>query len=655
MRPLTARRLAPVIALLLVLLLVPALVAAQGGPPPIPHPLEGRDACLGCHEAGLAGAPKVPADHAGRTNDMCRLCHQPASAAPTSPTVSASPTSAASPTTAATSTVEATSTRLHLQPRKQRRQPPWFLLRRVRLQPVQLQPLRPCRQLPQLQLLAPSPTATRPAATATPAGPAPVPHTLEGRQDCLKCHIAPATKATAVGGPPTIPHTLVGRQTCLACHQEGIGGAPRVPQNHAGRTNDTCQGCHKPKEAAATPAPAAPSLQVPTPISHPKSAGANSCFDCHSKLGGKNADMAAQWQQSVHAERGVTCADCHGGNPAATTKEEAMSAEAGYVGVPTKAAIPALCASCHADVAQMRQYNLPTDQYAQYQESVHGTLLAKGDTNVATCYDCHGGHQVLKANDPASSVYPANVPKTCAGCHADKPLMAPYKIPTDQYDQYVQSVHGHAVLDEQNFKAPTCATCHGTHGAAPPGVGEVANVCGSCHGATQTYFSKSPHAQGGEGAPKCVTCHGDHDVSQPSEALYSGSTSQHCGACHTPDSAPGKAAQSINDNITSAANAYAEAEDGLKIARQLGMLVTPQENQLREANTSLITARAAQHTLDLDTVLKNTDNARKIADQAKAAAEAAVAESVFRRRAMVIAVVAIALTIAAALLAQARA
>jgi hypothetical protein len=172
-------------------------------------------------------------------------------------------------------------------------------------------------------------------------------------------------------------------------------------------------------------------------------------------------------------------------------------------------------------------------------------------------------------------------------------------------------------------------------------------VCGSCHGATQTYFSKSPHAQGGEGAPKCVTCHGDHDVSQPSEALYSGSTSQHCGACHKPDSAPGKTAQSINDNITSAANAYTEGEDGLKIARQLGMLVTPQENQLREANTSLITARAAQHTLNLDTVLKSTDNARKIAGQAKAAAEAAVAESVFRRRAMVIAVVAIALTIVA--------
>jgi hypothetical protein len=408
-----------------------------------------------------------------------------------------------------------------------------------------------------------------------------------------------------------------------------------------------CQGCHKPKEAAATPAPAAPSLQVPTPIAHPKTAGANSCFDCHSKLVGKNADMAAQWQQSVHAERGGTCADCHGGNPAATTKEEAMSAAAGYVGVPAKAAIPALCASCHADVAQMRQYNLPTDQYAQYQESVHGTLLAKGDTNVATCYDCHGGHQVLKANDPASSVYPANVPKTCAGCHADKPLMAPYKIPTDQYDQYVQSVHGHAVLDEQNFKAPTCATCHGTHGAAPPGVSEVANVCGSCHGATQTYFSKSPHAQGGEGAPKCITCHGDHDVSQPSEALYSGSASQHCGTCHKPDSVPGKTAQSINDNITSAANAYTEAEDGLKAARQLGMLVTPQENQLREANTSLITARAAQHTLDLDTVLKGTDSARKIAEQAKAAAEAAVAESIFRRRAMVIAVVAIALTIAA--------
>ncbi|MBI4186871.1 MAG: c-type cytochrome [Chloroflexi bacterium] len=54
--------------------------------------------------------------------------------------------------------------------------------------------------------------------------------------------------APVASAPPQVPHTLEGRSTCLACHQTGIGGAPAVPANHAGRTNDICLACHKGKE-----------------------------------------------------------------------------------------------------------------------------------------------------------------------------------------------------------------------------------------------------------------------------------------------------------------------------------------------------------------------------------------------------------------------
>jgi hypothetical protein len=48
-------------------------------PPAIPHPLEGRDNCLMCHTAGaMEPVPDVPADHEGRGNNLCRLCHAPA-------------------------------------------------------------------------------------------------------------------------------------------------------------------------------------------------------------------------------------------------------------------------------------------------------------------------------------------------------------------------------------------------------------------------------------------------------------------------------------------------------------------------------------------------------------------------------------------------
>ena len=46
-----------------------------GGPPGVPHTLDGRDSCRVCHDTGLMGAPKAPASHAGRTNDMCLDCH----------------------------------------------------------------------------------------------------------------------------------------------------------------------------------------------------------------------------------------------------------------------------------------------------------------------------------------------------------------------------------------------------------------------------------------------------------------------------------------------------------------------------------------------------------------------------------------------------
>jgi hypothetical protein len=327
--------------------------------------------------------------------------------------------------------------------------------------------------------------------------------------------------------------------------------------------------------------------------------------------------------------------------------EEAKSSSAGYVGVPAKTDIPALCASCHASVTQMRQYDLPTDQYAKYKESIHGIRLAEGDENVATCFDCHGGHQILKANDPVSNVYSPNVPKMCAGCHADEELMAPYDIPTNQFDLYEQSVHGHALLDNHDLRAPNCATCHGTHGAAPPGFEEVANVCGSCHSATQDYYLESPHANSGDNGPKCVTCHGRYDVSKPSEALYLGAEPRHCGTCHTPESKAGGVVQSLYDTITAAALAYDEAEIAIQNARSVGTLVAPLEAQLIQANTDLITARAAQHTLDLETVNMRADAARTIAEEVQTNAEAAIAANVFRRQAMVIAVATIGLVIVA--------
>ncbi len=55
--------------------------------------------------------------------------------------------------------------------------------------------------------------------------------------------ISPTPPAPVV--PPQVPHTLEGRADCLACHQTGVGETPKIPTDHSGRSNDVCLSCHK--------------------------------------------------------------------------------------------------------------------------------------------------------------------------------------------------------------------------------------------------------------------------------------------------------------------------------------------------------------------------------------------------------------------------
>jgi hypothetical protein len=337
--------------------------------------------------------------------------------------------------------------------------------------------------------------------------------------------------------------------------------------------------------------------------------------------------------------------DCHGGNATADRKEDAKARGTGYLGIPKTVDIPALCASCHANVEQMRQHDLPTDQWAKYQTSIHGQKLAQAIPKWQR-FVCHDRHGTKKAKDPSAQVYPLNVPALCASCHANTELMKPYNIPTNQFQLYLQSVHGIALLQKQDLRAPSCATCHGTHGAAPPGFQEVANVCGSCHTATQDYYLKSKHAGSTAGTPKCVTCHGRYDVGVPSEEMFIGTSARQCGSCHAPNSTQGIIIRSLYDEITQSARTADDAQAAIDRAAGSALIVAPEEVKLRQARTSLITARAAQHTLDLDLVKEKTGNADTLAKQVIAAAEKAISDSLFRRQFMVFGLAVMALAIA---------
>ncbi len=302
-----------------------------------------------------------------------------------------------------------------------------------------------------------------------------------------------------------------------------------------------------------------------------------SCTICHADadlFDAETAAIVADHRQDVHAEVGLSCHDCHGGNPDPALADDigAMDeeyAEHPYVGVPEPAQVPEFCGRCHSDPRYMKRFkpDARVDQVQEYWTSQHGIALAAGNERVATCVDCHGVHGIRRSTSPESSVYPTQVAETCRSCHADAELMAGAtlpdgrSLPLDQYARWRQSTHAAALIDREDLSAPTCNDCHGNHGAAPPGLDSVTFVCGQCHGREAEIFRTSPKHEGflahndyladaGEErcaacheAPQarvtsidsfteCTTCHGNHGIVRPTVAMFGALPGQPCAFCH---------------------------------------------------------------------------------------------------------------------------
>jgi len=77
----------------------------------------------------------------------------------------------------------------------------------------------------------------------------------------------------------------------------------------------------------------------------------------------------------------------------------------------------ATCAPCHESAALNDKYGIPTGRLQSYIDSYHGLKSKAGDIEVANCSSCHGAHRILDHKDPTSSIYPANLKRTCGNCH----------------------------------------------------------------------------------------------------------------------------------------------------------------------------------------------------------------------------------------------
>jgi len=370
----------------------------------------------------------------------------------------------------------------------------------------------------------------------------------------------------------------------------------------------------------------------------------NSCLDCHSVLDPPFKVTQEQFSQDIHAQKGLTCASCHGGDPS-KDDQDAMSMKAGFRGKIARRDVPALCGRCHADGAYMRQYDpsLRTDQFAQYLTSVHGKLRAKGDDKVAVCSDCHGVHDLRPASDTRSKVHPLNIAQTCARCHADAAYMKGYSIPTDQFAGYSASVHHEALMVRGDLSAPTCTTCHGNHGAAPPGVSTVQNVCSTCHVFQAQLFESSPHKAAFEAAslPGCVTCHSNHRINHPTDAMLGTGPQSVCTNCHTEGDAGYRAAAQIAQQIEHLDGSVKNAAEILDRAESAGMEVSDAQLEQDQARDSLTKSRVAVHSFNPAQVQQEIEAGVQITVKTHGAGVAAMRERDYRRKGLALSLLAI--------------
>ena len=151
---------------------------------------------------------------------------------------------------------------------------------------------------------------------------------------------------------------------------------------------------------------------LPVFFSSPAPARADSCVDCHKDTqfrvtNKKLYDYYQEWKLSLHAQEGISCADCHGGNPKLMDKKQAHGSA--NINPSEKSSpvhfrnIPKTCATCH------------DDYFEHFRASTHYKKLIKSkeEQSGPNCVTCHASVNttVLNVN---------TVRDACAFCHNEE-------------------------------------------------------------------------------------------------------------------------------------------------------------------------------------------------------------------------------------------
>ncbi|MEJ2054211.1 MAG: cytochrome c3 family protein [Calditrichaceae bacterium] len=209
-------------------------------------------------------------------------------------------------------------------------------------------------------------------------------------------------------------------QTCGSCHSKpeinrllGSRNVDRVklyensvhglqikanPESQAATCSD-CHGYHNIQPAIKPDAPLN-TLNIP-----------ETCGKCHEQEK-DNYHLSIHWNslERGHDEAPV-CTDCHGEHQ---IKKPVRSGKFKNLGGLESTQI---CAGCHSSKTMMTRFGLDPERIDTYMKSYHGLAVLKGSPEAATCTSCHEVHAIRSSRDSLSSVYKANLVKTCSQCH----------------------------------------------------------------------------------------------------------------------------------------------------------------------------------------------------------------------------------------------
>lgn len=336
--------------------------------------------------------------------------------------------------------------------------------------------------------------------------------------NCLSCHADTASahkfhtamsRASGTDGGPSV--------SCKGCHGTHEVASPKEPGTKFSRDKlaEGCGGCHGEiarhyldsahGRAAAQRVKGAPDCLTchDRPITRARAGGETverkveqekMCLTCHlddAEVRARinpAAGFIAAYEASVHGKAllagnagAANCVDCHGAHEMKRGFDPSARVN--------KMHIPETCGACHREIER------------EYEVSVHGAALRKGNADAPVCTNCHGEHTILGPRDPMSPVAPANVSaQVCSPCHSSLRLSEKYGIRSDRFKSFSDSYHGMAIRGGQ-VEVANCASCHGAHGirassdpASSVNAANLAITCGRCHpGANERFAVGAVH------------------------------------------------------------------------------------------------------------------------------------------------------------------